>query len=311
MPTALAAAQLGAALSLYGDQQRAAEAFRISLDKIERERRWLRDYGSSLRDLAAVVTLMLETHAAGENPAPLVERLAGQQLGRAYLSTQEQAWLIMAARAVAADSPAEMTVAVDGASRPAQKDALNLRPSADQLASGVRVANAGTGTVWATTTVMGAPEQELPPVANGFTIERQFYDLAGQPLTLDKVRQTDMLVVVITGKSGDAEDHQALVVDLLPAGFEVENARLADARSTDQLSWLPELTPTLYTEFLDDRFVAAFDLGWDRREFTVAYLVRAVTPGRYRLPASEVEDMYQPQYRARTATGTVNITAFE
>jgi hypothetical protein len=311
MPTALAAAQLGAALALLGDQQRAAEAFRISLDKIERERRWIRDYGSSLRDLAAVVTLMLETHAAGENPAPLVERLAGQQLGRSYLSTQEQAWLIMAARAVAAESPAEMTVAVDGATRPTQKDALNLRPSADQLASGVRVANAGTGTVWATTTVMGAPEQELPPVANGFTIERQFYDLAGQPLTLDKVRQTDMLVVVITGKSDDAEDHQALVVDLLPAGFEVENARLADARSTDQLSWLPELTPTLYSEFLDDRFVAAFDLGWDRREFTVAYLVRAVTPGSYRLPASEVEDMYQPQYRARTATGTVNIQAFE
>ena len=45
----------------------------------------------------------------------------------------------------------------------------------------------------------------------------------------------------------------ALMIDLLPAGFEVENARLADTRSTNDLAWLPELTPTLYSEYLDDR----------------------------------------------------------
>ena len=126
----------------------------------------------------------------------------------------------------------------------------------------------------------------------------------------DTVRQSDMLVIVISGKSVTDVNNQALVIDLLPAGFEVENARLADARNTDQLSWLPELTPTLYSEFLDDRFVAAIDLGWDRRSFTVAYMVRAVTPGTYSLPAVQVEDMYQPQYRARSAAATTTILPF-
>jgi uncharacterized protein YfaS (alpha-2-macroglobulin family) len=120
-----------------------------------------------------------------------------------------------------------------------------------------------------------------------------------------------MLVVVLSGKSTADVYNQALIIDLLPAGFEVENARLADTRSTDDLPWLPELTPTLYTEFLDDRFVAAFDLDWGRRSFTVAYLVRAVTPGTYHLPAAQVEDMYQPQHRARTAAGMVTVAPLQ
>jgi len=62
-------------------------------------------------------------------------------------------------------------------------------------------------------------------------------------------------------------------------------------------------------------FIVADDLGYadlscyGRRDFRVAYLVRAVTPGVYSLPAAEVEDMYQPQYRARTAMGRVTVTA--
>ena len=37
--------------------------------------------------------------------------------------------------------------------------------------------------------------------------------------------------------------------------------------------------------------------------FTLAYVVRAVTPGTYAHPAASVEDMYRPQFSARTAIG--------
>ena len=43
--------------------------------------------------------------------------------------------------------------------------------------------------------------------------------------------------------------------------------------------------------------------------FTVAYVVRAVSPGTYVLPQAVVEDMYQPDRFGRTATGTIDITA--
>ncbi len=306
-PSALAAAQIGAALALLGDQQRAGEAFKSALRRVDRERRWMRDYGSSLRDLAAIITLMIESGSGVEDPAPLLDRLANVQFGQTYLTTQEQAWLIMAAHAVAGGAPGSMVLEVDGGARQPRRDALNLKPDSDQLARGVKVTNAGADTVWTVATVIGAPAREQPPEAHGFKIERRYYSLGGEEVVPASVRQSDMLVVVISGSSDADVYNQALLIDLLPAGFEVENARLADTRSTDELPWLPELTPTLYTEFLDDRFVAAFDLDWGRRSYTVAYLVRAVTPGTYHLPAAQVEDMYQPQYRARTASGTVTV----
>jgi hypothetical protein len=308
VPSALAAAQMGAALALLGDQQRAGEAFKAALERVDRERRWMRDYGSSLRDLAAIVTLMIESRLSTEDPAPIVDRLANLQFGQTYLTTQEQAWLIMAAYTVAGAKPGNMVLDVDGAAQQPRRDALNVRPDANQLAKGMKVTNAGTDTVWTVATVMGAPAQDLPPESQGFTIERHYYTLAGEEVMPNAVKQSDMLVVVLSGNSNSDVYNQALLIDLLPAGFEVENARLADTRSTDDLSWLPELTPTLYSEFLDDRFVAAFDLDWGRRSYTTAYLVRAVTPGTYHLLAAQIEDMYQPQYRARTAGGTVTVT---
>ena len=41
--------------------------------------------------------------------------------------------------------------------------------------------------------------------------------------------------------------------------------------------------------------------------FTVAYVVRAVTPGKYVLPQAYVEDMYNPSRYGRTGTGSVAV----
>ena len=71
------------------------------------------------------------------------------------------------------------------------------------------------------------------------------------------------------------------------------------------MPWLPPLSPTRYADALDDRFVAALDIDGEERGFALAYLVRAVTPGQYRLPGVAVEDMYAPAFRGRAALGTV------
>ena len=62
-----------------------------------------------------------------------------------------------------------------------------------------------------------------------------------------------------------------------------------------------------FTEFRDDRFTAAFDRGSDDAPvYTVAYVVRAVSPGSYVLPQARVEDMYRPDRFGRTGTGDVD-----
>ena len=80
-------------------------------------------------------------------------------------------------------------------------------------------------------------------------------------------------------------------------------------------------------EARDDRLVVALDLGSDayyyrdwvtdedkegdseakEGRFTVAYVVRAVTPGTFTLPEAVVEDMYRPGVMARTAAGQARV----
>ncbi|HML30180.1 MAG TPA: hypothetical protein PKE16_15380, partial [Hyphomicrobium sp.] len=44
---------------------------------------------------------------------------------------------------------------------------------------------------------------------------------------------------------------------------------------------------------------------------TLAYVVRAVTPGTFVYPAATVEDMYRPERYARSAAGTLAVTLKE
>ena len=66
----------------------------------------------------------------------------------------------------------------------------------------------------------------------------------------------------------------------------------------------------MHSEFRDDRFVAAFDRKRGSPSvFAVAYVVRAVSPGRYVQPQAFVEDMYRPDRYGRTGTGVIEVEA--
>ncbi|MGI9524050.1 MAG: hypothetical protein ACR2PG_20645, partial [Hyphomicrobiaceae bacterium] len=155
-----------------------------------------------------------------------------------------------------------------------------------------------------------------PAVSRGMTVSRAYYTLDGAKIDLasanggsSKVSQNQRLVVVVKVKV-DESSGRVLLVDRLPAGFEIENPRLVSSGDLSALHWLrPNFSPD-HTEFRDDRFVAAFNFlraGNKQRSATVAYVVRAVTPGRFTHPAAIVEDMYRPDKFARTAAGRLTI----
>ncbi len=74
------------------------------------------------------------------------------------------------------------------------------------------------------------------------------------------------------------------------------------------LDWIEDGAEPVNTEFRDDRFTAAIDRkANDKAVFTVAYIVRAVSPGKYVLPQAGVEDMYNPSRYGRTGTGSVEV----
>ena len=90
--TPLAKAQLGAAMALYGDRVRASRAFAAAMADLDREeanKGWRNDYGTSLRDGAAVLTLAAETEVGSVDLHGLALRIATMERNKRYTSTQE------------------------------------------------------------------------------------------------------------------------------------------------------------------------------------------------------------------------------
>jgi len=314
MPSALSMAQTGAALALAGDEQRASAAFQAAfIFKTRPKKLWRNwaywDYGSNLRDRSGLVYLASANRKGSTRlPAAIVDLV---QLSRddTYTSTQEQAWLLLAAHQLSG-SAKSMTLDVAGKRMTRKKPLFMLRRASALGGAGLVVRNRGSKPIWHSATVSGVPKVDQPKASRGFVIKRTFYTLDGKPADLTKLRQGQVMVAVINGESISGLRHQALVVDLLPAGFEIENARLRGRKSTKELKWLPKLAKTVHVQPRDDRYVAALNLSaGGKRAFTLAYLVRAVTPGTFRLPAAYVEDMYKPRFHGRDAMGSVTITA--
>ena len=314
--TPLAKAQLGGALAMLGDRARAGKALSAALVGVEAERDFgvsRPDYGSRLRDSAAVLALIAEANLSGDEIAPDALKRAGAALDaaraeRTTLSTQEMTWMVLAAEALAEHgSLGQFTV--DG--EPV-KGAL-YRRFGDAALDGktVSVANTGQTTAQLVTTVSGSPIAPEPAASNGYTVERTFYRPDGKKIDdLNSVAQNERIVVAIKVTEAEAKYGRLLIVDRLPAGLEIDNPALVDGGSIDAFSWLSNDLVPAHTEYRDDRFVAVFDRTPDQSAFiTLAYVVRGVAPGHYVYPPATAEDMYAPERYGRTAFGTMEVTA--
>ena len=134
------------------------------------------------------------------------------------------------------------------------------------------------------------------------------WSLDGTPADPAHAKQNDRFAVVLRITEAKPEYGHIMVADYLPAGFEIDNPHLVSSGDTGTLDWIEDGQEPVNTEFRDDRFTAAIDRsGKDKAVFTVAYVVRAVSPGKYVLPQAYVEDMYNPSRYGRTGTGTVEV----
>jgi alpha-2-macroglobulin len=306
--TPIAKAQIAAALGMLGDRVRAERAYAAALDAIA-PRPQLQlfsrtDYGSILRDAAAVVTLASEGGAPRPVVTNAVQRVEAARGLSSYTSTQEQAWMVLAARALEKDAPG-MSLEVSGETH---KGPLYRTFRSADLGSNLKVTNTGDGPVQAVVSVSGAPVTPEPPAERGFKVERLYYTLDGKPANPAKVRQNQRFAVVLKITEPQPQYGRLILADYLPAGFEIDNPRLVSSGDTGTLAWIEDAVTPVHSEFRDDRFSAAFDRkAGDKAVFTVAYVVRAVSPGRYVLPQAYIEDMYRPDRFGRTGTGGIEV----
>ncbi|WP_279495896.1 alpha-2-macroglobulin family protein [Aeromonas veronii] len=291
---------LSLALSAMGDEQNAAKALSRAL-ATERGDDYLGDYGSPLRDEALELSLLRQHKLAAERWPALSTKVADTLAHRQWLSTQERLALLRLARFdPAADWQAKVTSSLGSGSL---NGSAPLQLGAPEALAASTVTNESKGSLYVQRTLIAYPEQAPARISKGMSVTRSWFNSDGQRFDPAKVKVGD-LVVVRLNVSSESAVPDALLVEMVPAGFELENPALGNSIKLEELSiegkpaWQSEWNDYLkHQEFRDDRYTAALDLSEGSNQQLV-YLMRAVTPGRYQVPPTQVEDMYRPELRA-------------
>ncbi|MDA1298739.1 MAG: alpha-2-macroglobulin [Proteobacteria bacterium] len=303
---------LGLALHLLGDSERSKVAFARAASSERRQSDYLGDYGSALRDTAWILRYMAEFNV--DVPVDPI-RLAAEYRDRRWLSTQERAHLLgLAAAWESRGENVDATLILTGGNTRIQRDgpyATVISADEHERLQGITPNHEALYGEYA---VAGVPRKALDPVAEHMTVSKRYFTLDGSAADLDDLHPGDMLVVRLQVSAPEPVP-DAIIVDLLPAGIELENQNLV-ASSLDLASMIfdddgSRLTPNhqvRHEEFREDRYVAALELTGGRMQ-RVFYLARVVTPGRYTVPPAYAEDMYRPWRFSIGRTRQLTVTA--
>ncbi|MGB3392278.1 MAG: alpha-2-macroglobulin, partial [Stenotrophomonas sp.] len=323
--TGLSLVHLGMALSLQGDGKRGQAAIAAGFARDGSDRpAYFGDYGSRLRDDALMIALLHERGLS--KPAYDARAVAlGRELdarrnsGWLWLSTQEKVALARLGKALMADQKKLVSgELVVGGEREAigERKAFARVFDTAQLAQGVRFAPQGQAPMFASLEVAGIPRQAPAPDNSVIGIERAWYTTDGKPWTPRPLKEGEALIVRLSVTANTAMP-DALLTDLLPAGLEIENFNLGDAKQWAdvvvdgiRINDRSDGADTRHEEFRDDRYVTALNLRRGRTA-RVFYLVRAVTPGTYTVPPPLAEDMYRPDLRGVGRSNPSTITVVQ
>lgn len=147
----------------------------------------------------------------------------------------------------------------------------------------------------------GVPKKPFPR-PNPISLARRYLDADGNPTA--RAKKGELVTVELVLKAPRSIEN-AVMVDLLPAGLELEDDTF-ETRSKNAPGDEPQEkgfnSPTGRAELRDDRWLwfGSLEGGSKVNPGKIKYRARAVTPGRYAVPAAFVEDMYDPDMRGAT-----------
>ncbi|MFR7889628.1 MAG: alpha-2-macroglobulin family protein, partial [Bilophila wadsworthia] len=132
-------------------------------------------------------------------------------------------------------------------------------------------------------------------LAQGLEVSREYLDAEGRPVTT--VKQGDVVTVSISARSHGGSVSDAVIVDLLPGGFEM-------VLNSDIKGQNPSGEPGYKSvDRREDRMIVFSDLAVEPFVFT--YKIRAVNKGVYTLPPVQAEAMYNRSLQAHSAGGVM------
>ena len=310
-----AVVNLAAAYTTTGRRDVAAEL--LKLPALDYEGTTITQTGNTLnsgtRNLATLLSAWLDINPESPMIPVLVDRLNRRQSrhGR-WRNTQENAVALMAlGRYAQVRNKQGKTFKATLASKSKTftfDDQHPLHLSQDEITSGsIEISNAGPGPVylhWESSGVPSAPNQNAGDLDQQLQVRRTILNADAKQVSPHDLQQGELYVIKVTVDTRGEYIDNLVVEDLLPAGLEVENARL---KTSAILPWVrrKQTLQVRHMELRDDRVLLFANPLHGRHHYY--YAVRAVTPGTFALPAIVAECMYDPAIRSHHGQGRITI----
>jgi len=300
--------QLAGAFAFSGDLQTA----RLLLPKTvvlpqDEQRETGGNFNSSTRAKAIMLEILAEIDENNPSVPVLVESLteSASEKGRWY-TTQENAYVFLALGKILKKQTRGAysgTVIIDDKSY-TKFDIQNYSFSGkDWAGKNVTIEIQGEGTCYYSWRADGIPSKmNIEEFDNDLMVRRHYLNEQGIPVDYSGFKQGDLVIAKITIKALNESLENVAIVDMLPAGLEIENPRLQSRKGVD---WIGNrVYQPLYMDIRDDRMLlyGNFQPG---REVTFYYGLRAVTEGNFILPPIQAEAMYAPMKASVASSGKV------
>lgn len=288
---------------------------------LSRVSEYLGDYGSGVRDEAIVLAAVLSQQGMPDGlqvqAHERLQALSHRIQTKSWLSPQERNAIIelgAVLQRVYTDtwSGDLATLAGEQALQGTGYKRLNIAYMLGDKAA--RFVNTGKDPVFVSYAWTGQRDQPPGKASNGIQINAKHFVYAqgkAAPLQNGTELNTGDIVLSRVSVRSDERIPDALLVNLMPAGLELENQNLTHAMKLSSIriegKKLHNSHAIEYQEYRDDRYMAAMDLRPNDEE-VVYFISRAINPGQYTVPPAQIESMYSPQINGLGASmGSITV----
>lgn len=307
---------LAAAYKLAGAEKAAQEILKNSGTKIDPYQEFSGSYGSGLRDqgiMLEIMTLFEDFDKGGEIYNDIAEQLSSET----WYSTQTTAYALLAAgKYILKTGPEEVemidaVISIDGKNEiKCKTDAqILIQPLNDSFGKEISFKNKGKGTLYTTLEWKGISlRSNVKAISNNLKLKIEWFDEDGRNINPQKLQQGQSFWAVfrVEKRNSRKKMEEMALMQILPAGWEIENIRLSGESYPDWTGKL-DLNNEEYSDIRDDRVSWFFDIPsyTDHIDFMVK--INAVSAGKYFLPSAIVEAMYVDKYKATTRSYEVEV----
>ena len=302
---------LAAAYVLAGDKEKGKSILPNTFESENAKSQFGGSFYSPVRDEAIALNALLEIDPNHKDIGVMTKHLSDALRTNKYLNTQERIFTLLALGKIAKqanESKIEAIIKADGKQIGSYENGVAKFTTKQIAGKEIEITTSGTGRVFYYLEMEGIRNDgAFKEVDSHLQVRKTFYDRYGNVIKDNQFKQNDLVVVKLSVKtdySGTVEN--VVITDMLPAGFEIENPRTDDIPGTQ---WIKNQAYANHRDVRDDR-INIFD---DVRNYSNGnsqdyyYVVRAVSPGVYKMGPVGADAMYNGEYHSYSGGGWIKI----